>query len=81
MPLKPAPIATLVTVPLPPVASAAQIHALAFHFGIWLVAQAVVGIYCVVARLIVPVEVSGPPVSPEPVATLVTPPVPPMLSV
>ena len=38
-PVSPVPAVTLVTVPAPP-ASAAHVHALPFHFGIWLLAHA-----------------------------------------
>ncbi len=62
--------------PTAPVASAAQVHALPLHFGIWLVRQAVLGNSCVATRLIVPVVVIGPPLRPVPVPTLVTVPLP-----
>ena len=69
-PVRPVPVATFVTVPVPP--ATAQIHALPFHCGTWFVAHAAVGNNCVAASPIVPVVVIGPPVSPAPVATLVT---------
>ena len=69
-PVSPVPVATLVTVPVPP--AAAHVHAVPLHFGTWFAVQAVVGRSCVVASEIVPEAVIGPPVSPAPVATLVT---------
>ena len=52
-PASPAPLPTLVTVP-PLLASLPHTHALPFQRAIWLLAHAVVGSSCVVARLIVP---------------------------
>ncbi len=80
-PARPAPVPTLVTVPPELVSrSAWHCHAVPLHFGIWLAAQAVVGSSCVLARLIVPVAMMGPPVRPAPVPTLVTVPTPPAVA-
>jgi hypothetical protein len=70
-PVSPVPVATFVTVP-PLLLSFPHVHALPFHFGICVLVHATVGSSCVLARLIVPVLVIGPPLSPAPVATLVT---------
>ncbi|MFO1305479.1 MAG: hypothetical protein U1F54_17265 [Burkholderiales bacterium] len=62
---------TLVTVP-PLLASVEHAHALPFQRAIYPFAHAFVGSNCVVARLIVPTLVIGPPVNPDPVSTAST---------
>jgi hypothetical protein len=64
---------TAVTVPPEPLLlSAAQAHPDPFHFGIWLIEQAVVGKRLVAASPIVPAAVMVPPVSPAPATRLVS---------
>ena len=60
--------------------SAAQAHAVPLHLASCPLAQAVVGSNWLAVSVIVPVVLIGPPVRPAPVATLVTVPLPPVLS-